>query len=76
MLEAAGGHEGIIDRLQTASMLIDSSANGVEIAERGKERQRARKHAFALEQPEQSPGAGLEEAFAHRRRHDRARVDQ
>ena len=61
-VEAAGAHERFIDGLQIVPVLIESGANGVEIAERRKELQRARQQAFTLKQLEQPPGAGSEEA--------------
>ena len=76
MLEAAGAHERFIDGRQIVPVLIERGANGVEIAKRRKELERARKQAFPLKQLQQPPGAGLEEALAHRWRHDRAGVDQ
>ena len=50
MLEAAGAHERFIDGREIVPVLIESGANGVEIAERRKELQRARQQAFALKQ--------------------------
>ena len=76
MLEAARAHERFIDGRQIVPVLIESGANGVEIAERRKEFERARKQAFTLKQLQQPPGARLEKALAHRWHHDRAGVDQ
>ena len=76
MLEAAGAHERFVDGRQIVPVLIEGGANGVEVAKRRKELERARKQAFALKQLQQPPGARLEEALAHRRHHDRAGVDQ
>ncbi len=76
MLEAAGAHERFIDGRQIVPVLIKSGANGVEITKRRKELERARKQALPPKQLQQPPGAGLEEAVAHRWRHDRAGVDQ
>jgi hypothetical protein len=74
--EAEGGRERFIDRRRIVRVLIESGANRVEIAKRREEFERARKQAFALKQLQQPSGAGREEAFAHRRRDDRAGVDQ
>ena len=59
MLEAAGAHERFIDGRRIVPVLIKSGANSVEIAERRKELERARKQAFALKQLQQPSGAGL-----------------
>ena len=76
MLEAAGAHERFIDGRQIVPVLIESGANSVEVTERRKELECARKQAFPLKQLQQPSGTGLEEALTHRRRHDRAGVDQ
>ena len=76
VLEAAGADERFIDGRQIVPVLVKSGANSVEITKRRKELERARKQAFTLKQLQQPPGAGLEEALAHRWRHDRAGVDQ
>ena len=64
MLEAAGAHERFLDRREIGPVLFQGGANGVEITERRMERERAGEHALALEQLQQPPGAGLEEARA------------
>ena len=76
MLEAAGPRERFIDGRQLVPVLIKSGANGIEVAKRGKEPERARKQAFAPKQLQQPSGAGFDDALAHRWRHDRAGVDQ
>ena len=76
MLEAAGANERFVDGRQIVLLLIKSGANRVEIAKRRQEFERARKQALTLKQLQQPPRAGLDEALAHRRRHDRPGVDQ
>ena len=55
-----------VDGREIVPVLIESGANSVEIAKRRKELERARQQAFTLKQLQQPPGAGLEEALAHR----------
>ena len=66
MLEAARAHERVIDGGQVVSALLKNGANSLEITSRRKEFERARKQALPLKQLQQPPGAGLEEALAHR----------
>ena len=76
MLEAARTHDRFIDGRQVVAVLIKSGANSVEVTQRRKEFERARKQAFALKQLQQASGAGLEDPLAHRWHHDRAGINQ
>ena len=68
--------ERIIDGSRIVGVFAKSRTDRVEIAKRRKELECAGQQAFALKQLQQPLGAGLEEALAHRWRHDRAGVDQ
>ena len=61
---------------EIVSVLMERRADGVDVAERHEEFERARKQAFPLKQLQQPPGVRLEKPLAHRWHHDRARVDQ
>ena len=76
MAEAASRHKGFLDGRELAPVLVEGGTNAVGIAKRRQELQRARQQALTLKQPEQPPGARLDEAVQHRWRHDRAGVDQ
>ena len=68
--------ERIIDGSRIVGVFAKSRADRVEIAKRRKELERAGQQAFALKQLQQPPGAGSEEALAHRWHDDRAGIDQ
>ena len=76
VLEAARDCERLSDDGQIVSVFIERGANGVDVTERRKELERARKQALALKQCQQPSGARLKDAFADRWRHDRARIDE
>jgi hypothetical protein len=76
VFEAAGNRERVGDGGQIVPFLTERTADGVDVAERGKELERSRKQAFTLKQLQQPPGARSEKAVAHRWHHDRAGVDQ
>src|SRR6188508_440421 len=68
--------ERIIDGSWIVGVFAKSRADRVEIAKRRKELECAGQQALALKQLQQPPGAGLEEALAHRWHDDRAGIDQ
>jgi len=76
MLEAAGTSERVVDGLEIVGVFIESGANGLEIAKRHEEFERAREKALLLKQLQQPFRTRVNEAVAHRRRYDRAGVDQ
>ncbi len=76
VLEAARDRERFRDGGEIVPVLIERGANGVDVAKRRKELERAGKQAFTSKQLQQPPRARSEEALAHRWLHDRTGVDQ
>src|SRR5262245_30442106 len=72
----AGTHERFVHRGKIVGIRIKTGANAINVAERGKELERSGKKASAVEEIEQPPGAGKDEAIAYRRRDDCAGIDQ
>src|SRR5258708_3982153 len=69
-------HERFVDRGKIVAVRIQTCANVIEVAECGKELERSWKKASALEEIDQLPGARMDEAFAYRRRDNRASIEQ
>ena len=76
VLEMAGTHERFVHRGKIVAIRIKTCANAIDVAERGKELERSGKKASAVEEIEQPPCAGSDEAIAYRRRDDCAGIDQ
>jgi len=76
VLEAARDGERFGDGGQIVSVRVECLAEGVDVAKRRKELERARKQALALKQLEQPSGARSEKAVVHPWHSDRAGVDQ
>jgi hypothetical protein len=72
----AGTQERLVHRSKIVAIRIKTGANAIDVAKRGKEPERLGKKASAVEEIEQSLGAGSDEAIAYRRRDDCACVDQ
>src|SRR4030095_9001455 len=72
----AGTGERFIHRDKIVALRIQTGANTIDVAERGKELERLRKNAFVVEELEQPPGAGKNEGGAYRWRDDCAGIDQ
>ena len=69
-------HERFIHRGKIGPSRIETGANGIDIAERGKELERSRKKASAVKKIDQPLCARSDEAIAYRRRDDCAGIDQ
>jgi hypothetical protein len=76
VLETACDRERLVDGGQIVAVLLKGGADGVDVAKRRKKLERARMQAFPPKQLQQPPGAGPEEALAHRGHYYRAGVDQ
>jgi hypothetical protein len=69
-------HECFVHRGKIVAILINTCANGINVAERGKELERSRNKTFAVEEIDQPLCAGTDETIAYRRRNDCAGIDQ
>ncbi len=79
VMEEAGTHERLVnqrDHRRIVAVLVERSANSIEIATCRNKLQRARQQAFPVKQFEQSSRARLKNAVADRWRHDCPGVDQ
>ena len=76
VLEMARIHERFVHRSKIVGIRIETRTNAVDVAERGKELERSRKKASAVEEIDQTPCAGTDEAIAYRRRDDCAGIEQ
>ena len=66
----------MVHRSKIVAIRIKTGANAIDVAKHGKEPERLRKKASAMEEIEQSLCAGSDEAIAYRRRDDCAGIDQ
>src|SRR5215472_769501 len=72
-------HERFVHRgkiVGTRGALIETGANAIDVAERGKELERSREKASAVEEIDQPLSAGLDQAIAYRRHNDCAGIEQ
>ncbi len=76
VLEMARIHERFVHRGKIVGIRIETRANAIDVAERGKELERSGKKASAVEEIDQPPCAGTDEAIAYRRRDDCAGIEQ
>jgi len=69
-------HERFVHRGKIIAIRIETCANAIDVAERGKEFERSWKKASAVEEIDQRFCTGTDEAIAYRRRDDGAGIEQ
>jgi len=68
--------ERLVHRSKIVAIRVETCANAIDVAERGKELERSGKKASAVEEIEQPLCAGSDQVIAYRRRDDCAGIDQ
>src|SRR5262249_36808222 len=76
VMKTAGTDERFIHRGKIVGVRIKIYPNAIDVTKRGKALQPSRKKASAVEEIEQTPCAGSDEAIAYRRRDDCAGIKQ
>jgi hypothetical protein len=76
VLESAGTSERFVHQGEIVGIRIETYANAIDIAERGKELERSRKKASTVEEINQPSGTGTDEAIAYPRRDKCAGIEQ